>query len=101
DPLHRTSRPRRDRGARHPHRRLPRSTAGLALLDLRRSRRARAPSRGGGVMATSERFDSVVVGTVRSVNDRGLKLDGYDSWFNVSRFAVGVVLPERGETVAC
>jgi hypothetical protein len=52
-------------------------------------------------MATSERFDSVVVGTVRSVNDRGLKLDGYDSWFNVSRFAVGVVLPERGETVAC
>jgi hypothetical protein len=52
-------------------------------------------------MATSERFDSVVVGTVRSVNDRGLKLDGYDSWFNVSRYAVGVVLPERGETVAC
>jgi hypothetical protein len=52
-------------------------------------------------MATSERFDSVVVGTVRSVNEKGLKLDGYDSWFNVSRYAVGVVLPERGETVAC
>jgi hypothetical protein len=52
-------------------------------------------------MAVSERFDSVVVGTVRSVNEKGLKLDGHDVWFNVSKFAVGVVLPERGETVAC
>lgn len=52
-------------------------------------------------MAASERFDSVVIGTVRSVNEKGLKLDGHDVWFNVSKFAVGVVLPERGETVAC
>lgn len=39
-------------------------------------------------------------GRVVSVNERGLKLDGHDSWLNVSRFAVGVVLPERGATVS-
>jgi len=43
--------------------------------------------------------DQHISGVVRSVNDKGLKLEGFDSWFNVSRFAVGVVLPERGETV--
>jgi hypothetical protein len=52
-------------------------------------------------MAMSYSGPEVVVGVVRSVNEKGLKLDGYDGWFNVSRFAVGVVLPERGETVAC
>jgi hypothetical protein len=45
--------------------------------------------------------DTVVSGIVRSVNDKGLKLDGYDSWFNISKFAVGVVLPERGASVTC
>ena len=44
-------------------------------------------------------IESVVTGIVRSVNDKGLKLEGFESWFNVSRFAVGVVLPERGEQV--
>jgi hypothetical protein len=43
--------------------------------------------------------DQQISGVVRSVNDKGLKLEGFDSWFNVSRFAVGVVLPERGEAV--
>ena len=43
--------------------------------------------------------DQHISGVVRSVNDKGLKLQGFDSWFNVSRFAVGVVLPERGEQV--
>lgn len=43
--------------------------------------------------------DQQISGVVRSVNDKGLKLEGFDSWFNVSRFAVGVVLPERGEQV--
>lgn len=52
-------------------------------------------------MAASERFDSVVVGTVRSVNEKGLKLEGHDAWLNASKFAIGLVLPERGETVAC
>jgi hypothetical protein len=46
-------------------------------------------------------IDTQVSGVVRSVNDKGLKLDGYDSWFNVSKFAVGVVLPERGASVTC
>lgn len=40
-----------------------------------------------------------VVGVVRSVNEKGLKLDGHTDWFNVSKFAVGVVLPERGQAV--
>src|SRR5580765_62736 len=46
-------------------------------------------------------FDQQVSGIVRSVNDKGLKLDGQENWFNVSRFAVGVVLPERGAAVTC
>jgi hypothetical protein len=45
--------------------------------------------------------DTQVTGCVRSVNEKGLKLDGYDDWFNVSKFAVGVVLPERGQQVTC
>ena len=43
--------------------------------------------------------DTIVMGVVRSVNEKGLKLEGHESWFNVSRFAVGVVLPERGAAV--
>jgi hypothetical protein len=45
-------------------------------------------------------MDTTVVGRVVSVNERGLKLDGHDSWLNVSKYAVGVVLPQRGETVS-
>jgi hypothetical protein len=52
-------------------------------------------------MAMQYSGPEIVVGVVRSVNDKGLKLEGHESWLNVSRFAVGVVLPERGETVAC
>src|SRR3954454_9863143 len=47
----------------------------------------------------SERFDSVIVGVVEAVNERGIKING--EWKNRSKFAVGCVLPERGETVAC
>lgn len=46
-------------------------------------------------------YEEHVSGVVRSVNDKGLKLEGWDTWMNVSKFAVGVVLPERGETVTC
>jgi hypothetical protein len=46
-------------------------------------------------------IESVVTGIVRSVNEKGLKLEGQENWFNVSKFAVGVVLPERGQAVAC
>jgi hypothetical protein len=52
-------------------------------------------------MAMQYSGPEIVVGVVRSVNDKGLKLAGHESWLNVSRFAVNVVLPERGETVAC
>ena len=38
-------------------------------------------------------------GIVRSVNDKGLKLEGFDSWFNVSKYAQDVTLPERGQEV--
>ena len=41
----------------------------------------------------------IVTGAVRSVNEKGLKLDGHTDWFNVSKFAVGVTLPERGAAV--
>jgi hypothetical protein len=51
-------------------------------------------------MATQTSTETTITGTIRSVNERGLKLEGQDSWFNVSKFAVGVVLPERGTTVA-
>ena len=36
-----------------------------------------------------------------SVNDKGLKLEGRDPWLNVSRFAVGVLLTERGQHLTC
>jgi hypothetical protein len=44
-------------------------------------------------------IEGVVTGRVEAVNERGLKLNG--EWLNVSRYAVGVVLPERGAAVAC
>jgi hypothetical protein len=51
-------------------------------------------------MAYQTSTESTVTGTIRSANERGLKLEGADEWLNVSKFAVGVVLPERGTTVA-
>ncbi len=44
-------------------------------------------------------LSSTFTGRVASVNERGLRLDGEESWFNLSKFALGVVLPERGQTV--
>ena len=44
-------------------------------------------------------LSSTFTGRVASVNERGLRLDGHESWFNVSKFAAGVVLPERGAMV--
>jgi hypothetical protein len=52
-------------------------------------------------MAVNGSADQLVTGIVRSVNEKGLKLEGHESWFNVSRFAVGVMLPERGASVTC
>lgn len=51
-------------------------------------------------MADALSLSSTFGGVVRSVNEKGLKLEGHDSWLNVSRFAVGVVMPERGQSVS-
>lgn len=44
-------------------------------------------------------LSSTFTGRVVSVNDKGLKLEGHDTWANVSKFAPNVVLPQRGDTV--
>lgn len=44
-------------------------------------------------------LSSTFTGRVVSVNERGLRLDGHDGWYNVSKFAPDVVLPERGAVV--
>jgi hypothetical protein len=52
-------------------------------------------------MAYQTSTETTITGTIRSVNERGLKLEGAAEWCNVSKFAVGVVLPERGAEVTC
>jgi hypothetical protein len=44
-------------------------------------------------------LSSQFTGVVRSVNEKGLKLEGHESWLNFSKFATDIVPPERGETV--
>lgn len=44
-------------------------------------------------------MSTTYTGRVVSVNPKGLKLDGHDDWYNVSKFATDVILPERGDTV--
>lgn len=46
-------------------------------------------------------IDTHVTGRVAFVNDKGIKLDDQQNWLNVSKFAHGVVLPERGQIVRC
>lgn len=45
-----------------------------------------------------ENLSTTITGRVEAANERGLKIDG--AWLNVSKYAVGVVLPERGADVA-
>ena len=40
-----------------------------------------------------------ITGRVVSVNPKGLKLAGHDTWINFSKYAVDVVPPMRGQTV--
>lgn len=47
----------------------------------------------------TDSLSSTFTGRVISVNERGIRLDGHDGWYNVSKFAPSVVLPARGETV--
>jgi hypothetical protein len=44
-------------------------------------------------------FDNQLTGRVVSVNEKGLKFEGAGAWINVSKYAVGVTLPERGQEV--
>jgi hypothetical protein len=50
-------------------------------------------------MAVHDSLSSTFTGRVTSVNDRGLKLDGHDDWYNVSKFAPPITLPSRGDSV--
>jgi hypothetical protein len=43
--------------------------------------------------------DRSLTGRVVCVNDNGLKFEGAGAWLNVSKFATGVVLPQKGATV--
>jgi hypothetical protein len=47
----------------------------------------------------ADSLSTTYTGRVVSVNDRGLRLDGHPDWYNCSKFAPPIVLPERGETV--
>lgn len=49
---------------------------------------------------TSPLFDQTITGIVTHANEKGIRLSTSDGWLNVSKFAVGVVLPERGQAVA-
>jgi hypothetical protein len=51
-------------------------------------------------LADAGSLSSTFTGRVASVNPKGLKLDGDASWLNFSKFAVGIVAPERGDTVS-
>jgi hypothetical protein len=44
-------------------------------------------------------LSSTFTGRVASVNPKGLKLEGHTDWLNTSKYAVGVVMPERGQQV--
>jgi len=51
-------------------------------------------------LADGQSLSSTFTGRVAAVNPKGLKLDGHESWMNFSKFAVGIVAPERGDTVS-
>ena len=50
-------------------------------------------------MALNGTSETQLTGRVVAVNDKGLKFEGAGAWLNVSKYAVGVVLPERGADV--
>lgn len=50
-------------------------------------------------MAFTDSLSTTFTARCVAVNPKGLRLEGHDGWYNVSRFAVGVVLPEKGDTV--
>jgi hypothetical protein len=44
-------------------------------------------------------LSTTYTGIVAAVNPKGLRLDGHEGWYNVSKFATEVILPTKGETV--
>jgi len=51
-------------------------------------------------VANTLSLSSTFTGRVVSVNPKGIKLEGHSEWLNFSKFAVGIVAPERGDTVS-
>ncbi len=41
-----------------------------------------------------------LVARVAAANDKGIRVEGRDGWLNFSKFATGIVAPDRGELVA-
>jgi hypothetical protein len=50
-------------------------------------------------MADPLSLSSTFTGRVAAVNAKGLRLEGWEHWANFSKFAEGIVAPERGDTV--
>lgn len=50
-------------------------------------------------MAVNGSSETTLTGRVVSVNEKGIKFEGAGEWLNASKFAVGLVMPERGQTV--
>jgi hypothetical protein len=46
-----------------------------------------------------DRIAEQVAGVVTCSNAKGFQLEGRDGWLNISKFATGVVAPERGARV--
>ena len=51
-------------------------------------------------MAANGTHETTLAGRVVSVNEKGLKLDGEDSWRNFSKFAQDLVAPSHGDVVS-
>jgi hypothetical protein len=43
--------------------------------------------------------EASAVGRVVAVNERGIRFEGAENWSNISKFAVGIVMPAKGDTV--
>ena len=47
----------------------------------------------------ADSLSTTYTGRVVAVNEKGLRLEDHESWCNYSKFAVGVVAPQRGDVV--
>jgi len=44
--------------------------------------------------------EATAIGKVVAVNEKGVRFEGTEGWFNFSKFAVGLVAPAKGDTVS-